>query len=148
MKCGVTGCENECSLGTRLCKDHVDQVDEVHQSAKNVAINATPVECSYDQRVNEFVEAIGGSSEMRSLAEAMVRTGVREAPTYFSNIPADVMEQFAAIHAVGVVSSVIQERSHLLARALLLAESLPECEASGIQKLVNMEMESLREKPG
>lgn len=141
--CAVSGCDSGTAFGARLCPEHLAQVDAAHSDACSAKdSDGSP----YDLLAEEFMSRIGPSEQMRSLAEALVEGGVRNIAESFpvlAAIPEDVLEQLVSFLAVNVVSAVIQDRAHVLARASMLADALPPHEANGINKMIELELELL-----
>lgn len=152
-ECACRGCGKPCALGTRMCPEHLEQAQASQFAIQDIAEKlSTPREPKdpYDIAVSRFTARIGASEQMRNLAASLIEGGVRDAVDSFPGlaaVPANVVEQLVSFMAVNVVSSVIQERAHLLARAALLAEVLPKAQAEGILQMIEIELESL-EKPG
>jgi len=144
--CVIRGCNDQVMLGTRLCSTHLDQTQTAYREARDMAgaasrsvENADP----YDAVVANFTARIANSEQMRNLAAALVEGGVRDAVDSFpdlSVVPANALEQLVSFLAVNVVSAIIQERAHLLARAFMLKDALPKAEAEGIRQMIEMEM--------
>lgn len=142
--CAVKGCGKDSSIGTRLCLEHLNQAECAHSAARS-EIETTSKD-PYDVLVSDLARKIGNSEQMRGVALQLIEGGVRDAVDSFpelSEIPEEIIEQLTSFMAVNVVSAIIQERSHLLARAMILAEALPKDQAEGIRKLVELEMEAV-----
>jgi hypothetical protein len=134
--------------GTHLCNEHLAQIDEVKETIGEISREASDSD-PYSLLVCEYTQKISRSEQMFNLTEAIFQNGVRNAPQAFPDLfvlPGELMDQLAAFLAVSVVSAVIQERAHLLARAKMLADYLPTEKASGIFYLINDELESLGSK--
>lgn len=151
MLCAVRGCDNPSTIGTCLCSTHLEQVRITYESIcdtmkeLNNKLNNKEID-RYNIAVTEYTSKIMLSEQMRSLTAELVEGGVRDAIDFFPGlalIPQEIIEQLASFMAISVVSSIIQERAHLLARALMLTESLSSEQAVGIHKMIEFEMESL-----
>lgn len=149
-KCQIDGCEKPPAVGLRLCKNHVDEVDAVWAQARLAAKHPVNSETKnrdpYDILVDDTISKIGMSDQMRNLTFSLMEGGIRDAQKTFpglKNIPTETIELLASFLAVSVVSAIIQERAHLLARAKMLADSLPAEQASGILMLIDDELNLL-----
>jgi hypothetical protein len=149
--CEFQGCQNESSLGTCLCQEHLKQCQPSQSKQAETEEKPSQLktsEDSYDALVDEFTEVISNSSQMRNLTNSLMKDSVENAINSFpslSAIPSNLIEQLMSFMVVNVVSSVIQDRSHLLARAYMLAESLHEEQARGIYVMIDLELESLKD---
>jgi hypothetical protein len=124
-------------------------VDEVFHSASDVACADRGSDGSddcYDVHVDEYAAKISRSGQMRNLATALVDAGLRSAREAFPDLkklPDEMTEELTSFMAVSVVSAVIQERAHLLARAKILADVLPQEQAAGIELAIQEELGAL-----
>jgi hypothetical protein len=83
------------------------------------------------------------SEQMRKLTFDIIGAGMHNAVDSFPDLevisPA-VLEQLTSFLAVNIVSSVIQERAHMLATAEMLADVLPQAQAEGLHKFIELQM--------
>ena len=145
-QCSIRGCSASAHPGTRLCSAHLDQIDIAYEDAKENASSDEESPDPYDILVEQYVSEIGVSDQMRSLTLSLIEGGARDAKVSFPDlkvIPDGCFEQLVSFLAVSVVSAVIQERAHLLARMKLFSDCLTSKEAEGIQKAIDEELKSL-----
>jgi len=147
--CAVRGCGKSQAVGMRLCSDHLAQAESAHASAKEMSSqdcrrNADP----YDAALSMYVDRISSSEQMRKLTRDLIEGGVKDAVDSFPGlaaIPPETVEQLVSFLAVNVVSSIIQDRAHLLARATMLADALSAEQAHGLRQMMELEMEIVNE---
>lgn len=147
-ECSISGCGRPAAPGVRLCHEHLDRVDAACEAAAEGAQSEPDPADPYDLLVMEYMAKISRSGQMRGLAMALVEGGVRTARESFPDLkqlPSQLADEISSFLAVSVVSAVIQERAHLLARAKMLAEVLPAEQAAGIERAIEEEMRSLDE---
>jgi NTP pyrophosphatase (non-canonical NTP hydrolase) len=148
LVCEFEGCSSEVFIGSRLCLRHLEQIDEINSETPEKSIN-NKVQNDYEELVDYFSGIISDSEQMRNLAIGLMEDGPQNLVKSFpslSNLSQESLEQIMSFMTVNVVSSIIQERSHLLARAVILAQSMSEDHSFGIKKMIELEISSLNKQ--